>query len=207
MDDLYESAEDFDALNAAIADRLLAACKTGDVVYAVPGGGTGEALGRLALRAKKAGITVDIFSGTGFAQAAMAAAGQTGDRLVVAAANSLPETLNPFMPLAIEELDTRIRAGEVKLALLEYYPDEHPVRLCVMGEDGAICSAGASASGAGQAGGRLRRHYRTACASGGAYAAFPVRIRGIGTRHAPPARAGRLPVGTGSRRMKASKRP
>ncbi|MEL7602963.1 MAG: MazG nucleotide pyrophosphohydrolase domain-containing protein, partial [Bacillota bacterium] len=137
MDDLYESAEDFDALNAAIADRLLAACKTGDAVYAVPGSGNGEALGRLALRAKETGVAVDILTGAGFAQAAMAAAGQTGDRLVVAAANSLPETLNPFMPLAVEELDTRICAGEVKLALLEYYPDEHPVRLCVMGEDGA----------------------------------------------------------------------
>lgn len=137
MDDLYECAQDFDALNAAIADRLLAACANGDTVYAVLGGGAGDALSRLALRAKEAGLTAEFLPGTGFAQAAMAAAGQTGDRLMVAAANSLPETLNPSVPLAVEELDTRIRASEVKLALSEYYPDEHPVRLCVMDADGA----------------------------------------------------------------------
>lgn len=137
MDDLYETAEDFDALNAAIADRLLSACAGGDTVYAVPGGGTGEALCKLSQLAKEAGIRVELLPGAGFAQAAMAASGLAGDRLTIAAANSLPGTLSPFVPLAVEELDTRIRAGEVKLALLEYYPDEHPVRLCVMGENGA----------------------------------------------------------------------
>ena len=41
MDDLYESAEDFDALAGAIAQRLLSA--EGDAVYAVPGRGVGAA--------------------------------------------------------------------------------------------------------------------------------------------------------------------
>ncbi len=136
MDDLYETAEDFDALNAAIADRLLAACNAGEVVYAVPGSGRGEALCELVQLAKGAGIGVEFLPGAGFAQAAMAAAGQVTDQLFLAAANSLPDTLNPFIPLAVEELDTRILAGEVKLALLEYYPDEHPVRLFSMQENG-----------------------------------------------------------------------
>ena len=42
MDDLYCAAEDFDALNAAIAARLFSAPEE-DVVYAVPGRGVGQA--------------------------------------------------------------------------------------------------------------------------------------------------------------------
>jgi len=42
----------------------------------------------------------------------------------------------PFLPLCVEEMDTRLCAGDVKLALLDYYPDEHAVYFCDMGADG-----------------------------------------------------------------------
>ncbi len=136
MDDLYEQAEDFDALNGAIAQRLLAACQTGDVVYAVPGRGMGEALTPLAAQARAAGVCVRALPGAGYAQSAIAQSGLGYDAFVTAAASALPASVDPCVLLAVEELDTRIRAGEVKLALLEYYPDAHPVQLCAMGEDG-----------------------------------------------------------------------
>lgn len=136
MDDLYEHAEDFEALNAAIADRLLAACAEGDVVYAVLGSGTGEALGQLSERARNAGVTVYTISGAGYANSALSGTDIRSDSILIAAATALPATLNPYVPLAVEEIDTRIRAGEVKLALAEYYPDEHTVLLCSMGSDG-----------------------------------------------------------------------
>ena len=50
MDDLYRSAEDFDALTSAIVQRLLAS--ETDAVYAVPGRGIGEAQ-RAALCCKR----------------------------------------------------------------------------------------------------------------------------------------------------------
>ena len=137
MDDLYEHAEDFDALNAAIAERLLAACAEGDVVYAVPGSGIGEALGQLSERARNAGVTVYTLSGAGYANSALSGTDMRSDSIVIAAATALPAELNPYVPLAVEEIDTRIRAGEVKLALSEYYPDEHTVRFCSMDADGA----------------------------------------------------------------------
>ena len=136
MDDLYEHAEDFDSLNAAIADRLLAACTEGDVVYAVPGSGTGEALGQLSKRARNAGVTVHTLSGAGYAKAALSGTDMRSDSFLITAATALPDMLNPSVPLAVAEIDTRIRAGEVKLALAEYYPDEHAVRLCSMDSDG-----------------------------------------------------------------------
>ncbi len=136
MDDLYERSEDFDALRDAIVGRLLAACMEGDVVYAVPGRGMGDGLKLLKEKAASAQITVHVLPGVSYAQAALSQAGLDYASYVIAAANALPEAMDPKLPLAVEELDTKIRAGEVKLALTEYYPDEHPVTLCTMSQAG-----------------------------------------------------------------------
>ncbi len=140
MDDLYERAEDFDALREGVFDRLLAACLEGDVVYAVPGRGMGDALIPLKEKAAAATISVRVLPGVPYAQAALSQAGMDYAAYVTAAANALPEPIDPKLPLAVEELDTKIRAGEVKLALTEYYPDEHPVLLFTMDETGAYQS-------------------------------------------------------------------
>lgn len=137
MDDLYEQAEDFDALHARIADRLLDACKEGDVVYAVPGRGMGDADAALSEKAKAKGVALRRLPGAGYAEAALAAAGLGADRYAVCTAGALPAPPDPSAPLAVEEVDTPLRAGDVKLALLEYYPDAHPVLLCRMDEAGA----------------------------------------------------------------------
>ncbi|HWR22563.1 MAG TPA: nucleoside triphosphate pyrophosphohydrolase [Feifaniaceae bacterium] len=137
MDDLYERAEDFDALREAIINRLAAACAEGDVVYAVPGRGMGDGLRLLKVKAASADIKVRVLPGVPYAQAALAAAGMDYASYVTAASNALTGPIDPSVPLAIEEVDTAIRAGEVKLALAEYYPDEHPVLLCAMTEAGS----------------------------------------------------------------------
>ncbi len=136
MDDLYEAAEDFDALNEAIAVRLITCLETGDAVFAAPGRGPGEALiGLIKSRATQAGHAVTLLPGLGYGDAAPwpVAAGQAR---VTAMANALPERLSPYLPLMVEEIDSRIRAGEVKLALSEYWPDDFPVYWAVMGADG-----------------------------------------------------------------------
>jgi len=51
-------------------------------------------------------------------------------------ANELPKPIDVYTPLCVEEIDTSVRASEVKLALMEYYPDEFPVYLCRMDEHG-----------------------------------------------------------------------
>ncbi len=137
MDDLYERCEDFDALREAILDRLLAACAKGDAVYAVPGRGMGDGLILLKEKAAARNITVRVLPGVSYAEAALAEAGMDYAAYMTAAANALPEAIDPKVPLTIEEVDTNIRAGEVKLALSEYYPDEHPVLLCTMMQEGS----------------------------------------------------------------------
>lgn len=135
MDDLYDSSYDYDELNQAIAARLMCGC---DAVYAVSGRGIGEGqLSAIREAASKAGATVKVLPGIGYSDAVLADIPFTlSDRRVICAANDLPDTIDPFLPLCVEEMDTRLCAGDVKLALLDYYPDEHAVYFCDMGADG-----------------------------------------------------------------------
>lgn len=129
MDDLYESCSDFDALNEAIAARLSG---VDAAVYAVPGRGVGEA----QLKALRAVAEVELLPSSGYAEAALAASGVSCAVTVTAAANGLPNEFDTDALLIVEELDTRLIAGEVKLKLSEYYPDEHTVLLAVADEEG-----------------------------------------------------------------------
>ncbi|MGN0792354.1 MAG: nucleoside triphosphate pyrophosphohydrolase [Christensenellales bacterium] len=134
MDDLYGECFDFDELNDAIAVRLM--CGE-DAVYAVPGRGPGQAQLESILRAAaERDVKVTLLPGIGYAEAAMAALCKVYGSTVICAANQLPERINPFLPLCIEEIDTPMRAGETKLALGEYYPDEYKVHFCAMKDDG-----------------------------------------------------------------------
>ncbi len=129
MDDLYESAEDFDALNDAIADRLTSG---GDCVYAVMGDGCFSQLSAIEKAAKRRGFRVDVLSGVSYAKAAFP---KVQDAQVFTA-RTLPKRLDPNVALCVQELDTPIIAGEVKLLLSEIYPEEHAVTLATMQPDG-----------------------------------------------------------------------
>ena len=129
MDDLYESAADFDALNEAIAERLVSG---GDCVYAVMGDGCFAQLPAIETSAKKKGFRVEVLPGVSYAKAAFPSV-QDGQ---IFTARTLPKRVNPDAPLLIQELDSPIIAGEVKLLLSEIYPDEWPVTLATMQPDG-----------------------------------------------------------------------
>ena len=138
MDDLFAQAEDFDALNAAIAKRLV--CGK-DAVYAVAGGGIGEAqLEAIRTCAKSASTELCLLPGVSYAQAAMSAACLTFEHTCVASAlsiHTLGAAFDPSQALCVEELDTVLRAGEVKLFLSDCYPDETALFFCVMDARGA----------------------------------------------------------------------
>lgn len=135
MDDLYGECFDFDELNQAIANRLMCGKS---VVYAVPGRGIGQAQFEAILSAAKENdVEVIRLPGTGYGDTALACIPDAVfDGVTICPANQLPLRIDPYTPLCIEELDTRLRAGEVKLALSEYYPDEYPVWFCPMDESG-----------------------------------------------------------------------
>ena len=129
MDDLYESSDDYDALNDAIADRLVS---DGDCVYAVMGDGCFSQLSAIREAAKKHGFRVDVLPGVSYAKAAFP---ELQDAQIYTA-RTLPKRVDPSVPLCVQELDNPIIAGEVKLALSEIYPDEWPVTLATMQKDG-----------------------------------------------------------------------
>lgn len=122
MDDLYESSADFNALNEAIAARLVTA---GACVYATTGSIAATLLPVIKEAAVAAGISVKVLPGLSPASAAFP------DRQIDASfpAAQLPERLTPTLHIAVEEVCDAIFAGEVKLALSEYYPDEWEIQI------------------------------------------------------------------------------
>ncbi len=133
MDDLFESAEDFDALNVAIAARL---CSAGECVYVATGGIQNSQLPILREEAQRRGLRVSILPHLSAGQVAFAGR-EAGVTLY---AHDLPERIDPNQNYVVEEIDSRIAAGEAKLLLSEYYPDETVVTLASLAEDGVYAA-------------------------------------------------------------------
>ena len=136
-DDLYEQHAEFDAAYAAIIARVLAqARQPGGVVYAVPGHPwVGEATTPLLLaQAEQAGLTVQVIGGTSFIEPAFAAVaidvmegGQVVDATLLARQHH--PHVDVGLPLLVGQLYARWLAADVKLTLMNAYPDAHPVTL------------------------------------------------------------------------------
>jgi len=137
MDTFYEQEDDFSAVYKAIAAEVLRlAERPGGVCYAVPGSPrVGEStVPLILLESEKRGVTVRIVEGLSFIEPALAALGVDAlDGLSVSDAVELAARHHPpFPPSAhalVAQLYSRTLAGEVKLTLMNQYPDEHPVRL------------------------------------------------------------------------------
>ncbi len=137
MDPLYAASEDFDQLNAAIAQSLAGALEGGSVAYGVPGGGEINPGLRQAL--KERGIAYHTIPGLSFASAALAL---TGSRLAhgyicMNAVDVRTAPLESNKLAVINEVDDRMLAGEVKLRLLDYYHAEHIIHFITFYETGS----------------------------------------------------------------------
>lgn len=129
MDDLYESAADFDALNEAVANRL---CSGASCAYAVPGDGCFAQFEAIRRLADERGFELKVLPGVSFIKAAFPET-QCGTSCT---ARELPRAWDRDKPLLIQELDSVFMAGEVKLKLSRVYPDNHGVVLASMRRDG-----------------------------------------------------------------------
>ena len=132
MDDLYDAAEDFDALNESIARRLTGA---GDCVYAVTGNIFSSQLPVIRSMANERGGRVTVLPALSLAAAAFPE--HPAMRIVTAA--DMPARLSVSEPIAVEELDDALRAGSAKLLLSEYFPDDWRVTLATLAEDSGFC--------------------------------------------------------------------
>jgi len=135
-DDLYEAGLTFDAVYDAIAERLLEAARLGPIVYAVPGDpSVGEtSVRRLRAAAEAAGIRTTSVPGVSFIGPTLDLLGWDAlDGLQLADATALAARhhpdLDPDRPALVAQLYGRLVASDVKLVLLNQYPDDHPVTL------------------------------------------------------------------------------
>jgi tetrapyrrole methylase family protein / MazG family protein len=137
FDECYERGEDFRAVYAAITEEVLRlARRPQGVVYAVPGSPqVGEAtVAEIRRRARDAGLAFRVVEGISFVEPCLAALGLDGlDGLYLADALDLAGRHHPpFPPSAhalVAQLYSAQLAGDVKLVLMNQYPEEHPVRL------------------------------------------------------------------------------
>jgi tetrapyrrole methylase family protein/MazG family protein len=137
FDHLYQELDDFEAVYQAIVTKLIElADRPEGVVYAVPGDPTvGEAT-VLALRreADEAGLSLRVVHGVSFVETCMAMIGIDAlDGLYIADALDLAgghhPSFSPDSPVLIGQLYSAMVAADVKLTLMNQYPDDHPVRL------------------------------------------------------------------------------
>jgi tetrapyrrole methylase family protein / MazG family protein len=149
FDEIYEREPSFDAVYEAIVARVLElAARPEGAVYAVPGHPLfGEATVRsLLLRAPAAGVTMRIVAGVSFLDTIAMALGldPLTEGLLILDALSLGDhrrMLVPERPTVIAQVYDRRAASQAKLALLDAYPPEHPVRIvhaAGTGEGGVI---------------------------------------------------------------------
>jgi tetrapyrrole methylase family protein/MazG family protein len=137
FDHLYEEEETFDEVYDEIARQVLElGQRPGGVVYAVPGHPLiGEAsVQRILALAKQQGVGVRVVEGLSFIEAVLTCLGldalaglQIVDATELAALHH--PCLNPDLPALIAQLYDRQLASDVKLTLMDLYPDEHPVTL------------------------------------------------------------------------------
>ncbi|MDR1620434.1 MAG: nucleoside triphosphate pyrophosphohydrolase [Clostridiales bacterium] len=140
MDALYSEAANSNAPNAAIAAQLLLSAKTADTVYALPGRCPPALLSLLKEKAPP-DVFIKVLAGVPFGEAALHCAGCAYETYTNCYASALPQNVDVSLPLVIEGLDDTLRAGEVKVRLLEYYDGAHMVTLCTMHNDGAYAMA------------------------------------------------------------------
>ncbi|HYO88921.1 MAG TPA: nucleoside triphosphate pyrophosphohydrolase [Candidatus Limnocylindrales bacterium] len=136
FDALYEQTADFERIYETIVREVIAAAEAGDVVYAVPGDPlVGEStVTRLLKAAEARGISVEILSGVSFIEPSLRLLGvdaldglQVFDAIDLAAGHHPP--LNPGFPALLGQVYSRSVASELKLMLMNQYPDEFEVVL------------------------------------------------------------------------------
>lgn len=137
FDNLYEKAETFEAVYTAIIDKILElGRRPAGVVYAVPGHPfVAEATSpEIVHRAHQEGIPVRIIEGISFLEPTFTALGIDPlpgtfvvDAMELASAHMPP--FPPDTPAIVAQIYSKEIASEVKLTLMEVYPDKHPVQL------------------------------------------------------------------------------
>ncbi|CAM3959672.1 nucleoside triphosphate pyrophosphohydrolase [Cohnella lubricantis] len=136
FDAIYEAMDDFEQVYEAIADKLIGIALDNDgreVVYAVPGHPmvAERTVQLLRKQAPERGVAVRTLGGESFLDQAFVRLGFDpieGFQLLDASELSR-EHLRPRLQTVIGQVYDAFTASDVKLALMNVYPDDHPVVL------------------------------------------------------------------------------
>ncbi|MEG0767538.1 MAG: hypothetical protein RR482_07465, partial [Clostridia bacterium] len=143
LDALYDSAEDFDVLNAQSVSRLMTwAIEKDGVCYGVADATTDATVQALRAPCAEAGIRLVVLPGvTQAAQIAceaLEAPAQSlsyhADTCVMPAGDFDTDALFPARPLLLTEVHSRLLASELKLQLLALYPADFSLLYRRMGD-------------------------------------------------------------------------
>lgn len=130
-DHLYEEADNFDELYAAIVDDLMARARTMDVLYLVPGSPfvAERTVQLLRARAMAVGMPLEILPAMSFLESLFAALGvdPVNGLSIVDAMDEDAVVVPPTQDLIITQLYSRELASDLKILLMEHYPDTQEV--------------------------------------------------------------------------------
>lgn len=137
FDDLYDQYPSYDDVYAHIIEQVLQlGLRPQGIVYAVPGHPfVAEATcPEIARRARTQGIPVQVIEGLSFIEPTFTALGvdPLPHLAIVDALELATSHVPPFptdAPALIAQIHSRAVANQVKLTLMESYPDQHPVKL------------------------------------------------------------------------------
>jgi tetrapyrrole methylase family protein / MazG family protein len=134
LDRFYEEADDFNEVYQKITEFLLGEAKEkGDVLYAVPGhpGVAETTVQKLRAQGPAAGVEIVVGPGHSFLDEMLARLGvDPNDGLVTLDGTSLlARQLNPSLHAIIAQVYSRDVASDVKLTLMEIYPDDYEVTI------------------------------------------------------------------------------
>ena len=132
LDELYESIEDFDEHAHKAAEYVLEAAQRSDVVYAVY-----DVRDRSVHALNQLGARMEVIAGPGVEGALMAHL--DGATRMLEASDWESFHLSAMDNALVRELNSRELASEVKLKLMECYPDE--TRCLVLMGDGSVARA------------------------------------------------------------------
>lgn len=129
LDELYETCEDFDEHAEHAADHILEAAKESDVVYAVY-----DVRDRSVLKLTQRNVKMRIIAGPPVEGALLARL--DGATRMLEASDWENFRLSAMENALVRELNSRELASEVKLKLMECYPDE--TRCFLLSGDGSV---------------------------------------------------------------------
>ncbi len=139
-DEMFREAEDFEALKNSIAEKLIEAAKTQDIVFGALGDVVQNQIADAVIRqAKAAGIEIELVNGLACGGAAAAEAVKAGETIPDGVYSVSGQAFDGLMRneegALIYEIDSPYLASEIKLKLLRQLDGQTPVYIFSAGNN------------------------------------------------------------------------